>query len=266
VLGTEQFSGTVIMTIADLSRMEAEADVDETDIVDVTIGQTASIEVDALPDSVLRGEVTEIASSAYTLGRGTQEEVTNFKVKVAILDRVSSLRPGMSATVDIETASHQNVLYVPIQSVVMRTPASDPAEDREGENREEGAETEEASAGEEEASPDEQSRTAPEASAESTAAGEAAEQKETGSQQDDAPSAGDEEEELIQVVFVIKDDVAVMVPVETGISSDTDTEIVSGLEGEEMVVTGSYRALRDLRDGQKVKVENPDQGPEGERR
>lgn len=237
VLGTEQFSGTVIMTIADLSRMEAEADVDETDIVDVNISQPASIEVDALPDSVLKGEVTEIASSAYTLGRGTQEEVTNFKVKVAILDRVTTLRPGMSATVDIETASHQDVLYVPIQSVVLRAPESEKKEDREEE-----AETMETSAAEEETV--------------------------TVSQQDEEPSKGEEEEEekLIEVVFVVRDDIAVMVPVETGISSDTDTEIVSGLEGGEMVVTGSYRALRDLQDGQKVEVENPEQGPEGERR
>jgi HlyD family secretion protein len=238
VLGTEQFSGTVIMTIADLSRMEAEADVDETDIVDVNISQPASIEVDAMPDSVLEGEVTEIASSAYTLGRGTQEEVTNFKVKVAILDRVTTLRPGMSATVDIETASHQDVLYVPIQSVVLRAPESEKKEDRE-----EGVKTMETSAAEEETV--------------------------TASQQDEEPSKGEEEEEeekLIEVVFVVRDDIAVMVPVKTGISSDTDTEIVSGLEGGEMVVTGSYRALRDLRDGQKVEVENPEQGPEGERR
>jgi HlyD family secretion protein len=260
VLGTEQFSGTVIMTIADLSRMEAEADVDETDIVDVHIGQAASIEVDALPDSMLKGKVTEIASSAYTLGRGTQEEVTNFKVKVAILDRVSSLRPGMSATVDIETASHEDVLYIPIQSVVMRSPAS-----AEEEEKGEGGEDVETTAGEGEADPGDSTESAPQVTAESSGTGESGAEAE--SDPDEEPSGRDEKkEELIEVVFVVRDDVAVMVPVETGISSDTDTEIVSGLEGEEMVVTGSYRALRDLQDGQKVEVENPDQGPEGERR
>ena len=263
VLGTEQFSGTVIMTIADLSRMEAEADVDETDIVDVHIGQAANIEVDALPDSILKGEVTEIASSAFTLGRGTQEEVTNFKVKVAIRDRIFSLRPGMSATVDIETASHDNVLYVPIQSVVMRSPASAGEEDQkeEGENGE-------TAAGEEETDPGDSTESTPqEARAGSSGTGESGAEAEAGSDRDEEPSGGDrKKEELIEVVFVIRDDVAVMVPVETGISSDTDTEIVSGLEDEEMVVTGSYRALRDLQDGQKVEVETPDQGPEGERR
>ena len=262
VLGTEQFSGTVIMTIADLSKMEAEADVDETDIVDVAIGQAASIEVDALPDTVLKGEVTEIASSAYTLGRGTQEEVTNFKVKVAILDRATSLRPGMSATVDIETASHQDVLYVPIQSVVMRAP--EPPDEESSEEAEDAAE---AVDGEEDTLTSEQSEEAPETSAETTGTGEDGAGTELESEPDQAPAKGDQgKEELIEVVFVVKDDTAVMVPVKTGISSDTNTEIISGLEGEEMVVTGSYRALRDLRDGQKVKVENPDQGPEGERR
>jgi len=269
VLGTEQFSGTVIMTIADLSRMEAEADVDETDIIDVDLGQSASIEVDALPDSVLQGEVTEIASSAYTLGRGTQEEVTNFKVKVAILDRVTSLRPGMSATVDIETASHQDVLYVPIQSVVMRAPESDQEEDQE-------EETEAAEPSDEKAqktASEEGSKGSQETAAESAGSGEdteetgtASEQGQSSAEQDETPSDQGREEELIEVVFVVRDDVAVMVPVETGISSDTDTEIVSGLEPDELVVTGSYRALRDLRDGQKVDVKNSDQEPEGERR
>ena len=262
VLGTEQFSGTVIMSIADLSRMEAEADVDETDIVDVNIGQPASIEVDALPDSVLKGEVTEIASSAYTLGRGTQEEVTNFKVKVAILDRVSSLRPGMSATVDIETASHEGVFYVPIQSVVMRTPKS-PDE----ESPKEGTDTTEPSAGEEDTPADDQPEGSSETSAETAGTEDDAAKTESESEPDQTPAKGDEEkEELIEVVFVVKDGAATMVPVKTGISSDTDTEIVSGLEGEEMVVTGSYRALRDLQDEQKVEVENPDQEPDGERR
>ncbi len=232
VLGTEQFSGTVIMTIADLSRMEVETDVDETDIVDVQLGQPAKIEVDALPDTAFQGEITEIANTAFTLGRGTQEEVTNFKVKVAILDDVASLRPGMSATVDIETASHKDVLYVPIQSVVLRAPKKE-----EGEKEDQKGKEEEAGI---------------EATASEKQASSAQEETESDSmeRQDE-----DEEEELIEVVFVVQDDEAKMVPIKTGITSDTDSEIVSGLEGGEMVVTGSYRALRDLRDGQKVKVE-----------
>ncbi len=259
VLGTEQFSGTVIMTIADLSRMEAEADVDETDIVEVAIGQPASIEVDALPDSLLRGEVTEIASSAFTQGRGTQEEVTNFKVKVAILERVMSLRPGMSATVDIETAAHEDVWSVPIQCVVMRSPEPpEEEEEKKADAPEESDEEAEAKAKTEPRSAD-SLETSREMVNDSVTADEASGKAEQEEQ-------GEEPEELIEVVFVVKDGAVVMVPVETGISSDTETEIISGLEGEELVVTGSYRALRDLRDGQKVKIESPDQEPSGERR
>ena len=259
VLGTEQFSGTVIMTIADLSRMEAEADVDETDIVEVAIGQSASIEVDALPDSLLRGEVTEIASSAFTMGRGTQEEVTNFKVKVAIVERVTSLRPGMSATVDIETAAHEDVWSVPIQCVVMRSPEPpEEEEEKKADAPEESDEEAEAKAKTEPRSAD-SLETSRETVNDSVTADEASGKAEQEEQ-------GEEPEELIEVIFVVKDGAVVMVPVETGISSDTETEIISGLEGEELVVTGSYRALRDLRDGQKVKIESPDQEPSGERR
>jgi HlyD family secretion protein len=255
VLGTEQFSGTVIMTIADLSRMEAEADVDETDIVDVAVGQPAHIEVDALPDTVLSGQVTEIASSAYTLGRGTQEEVTNFKVKVAILDRISSLRPGMSATVDVETASHENVLYVPIQSVVMRNPKSED-EEQEGE----GKGNQEASAG------DEDERSADTSDFSEDVASDSAKDQVSSEQIEDRGGKDKDEEKLIEVIFVVEDETAVMVPVETGISSDTDTEIVSGLDDDQLVVTGSYRVLRDLRDGQRVKVESSGAEPGPERR
>ena len=232
VLGTEQFSGTVIMTVADLSRMEVEADVDETDIVDVCIGQPAEIEVDALPDTMLQGEVTEIANTAFTLGRGTQEQVTNFKVKVAVLDDVSSLKPGMSATVDIEAAFRENVLHVPIQCVVMRAPKSE--EQEEGEEVE-GAEGER-----------EKEAKAPGPQREgSTADGMGSEDRR------------EEKKELIEVIFVVEDGTAKMVPIKRGIGSDTDTEIISGLEGDDLVITGSYRALRDLRDGQKVKVKKP---------
>jgi len=245
VLGTEQFSGTVIMTIADLSRMEVETDVDETDIVDVQVGQPAKIEVDALPDTVLQGNVTEIANTAFTLGRGTQEEVTNFKVKVAVLDDMPSLRPGMSATVDVETASHEDVLYVPIQCVVMRSPKQ---EEGEGQKSDE-EKTDQAA--EEEASEE------PEETAQETEGAADEGDSVKGAAKPGPKKEGQGKEELIEVVFVVEDETAKMVPVKTGISSDTNTEILSGLQGGENVVTGSYRALRDLQDGQKVKTEKP---------
>lgn len=136
VLGTQQFQGTNVMTIADLSRMEARVDVDENDVVLITLGDTARIEVDAYPDKKLTGVIYEIAKTATTKGLGTQQEVTNFQVKIRILDKNMELLPGMSVTVDIETETHRNVLSVPIQSVTTRLPKEEKKEGEEGEEGE----------------------------------------------------------------------------------------------------------------------------------
>ena len=122
VLGTAQFQGTDVMTVADLSRMEARVDVSENDVILVHLGDTARISVDALPDRKVNAVVYEIANSAKSKGAGTQEEVTNFEVKMRITDKDVPLRPGMSMTADIETQTKQNVLSVPIQSVTTRMP------------------------------------------------------------------------------------------------------------------------------------------------
>ena len=122
VTGTMNAPGTVIMTISDLSSMEVEIEIDETDIVDVEIGQHAEIEVEALVDTLLRGTVTEVGNSGITSMAGTQEEVTNFLVTVLVNDTHEALRPGMTATVEIITAEHVDALNVPIQAIVSRTP------------------------------------------------------------------------------------------------------------------------------------------------
>ncbi|TAK67596.1 MAG: efflux RND transporter periplasmic adaptor subunit, partial [Bacteroidetes bacterium] len=121
VLGTSQFQGTNVMTVADLSRMEARVEVGENDVVLISLGDTARIEVDAMSNRKLNGVVYEIANSATTKGLGTQEEVTNFQVKIRILDKDAGLRPGMSMTATIETETKANVLAVPIQSVTARS-------------------------------------------------------------------------------------------------------------------------------------------------
>lgn len=125
VLGTAQFQGTDVMTIADLSRMEGQVDVSENDVVMVTIGDTARISVDAFSDRKINAVVYEIANTAKTKGSGTQEEVTNFTVKMRVLDKDVNLRPGMSMTADVETETHTNVLSVPIQSVTTRVPKAE---------------------------------------------------------------------------------------------------------------------------------------------
>jgi HlyD family secretion protein len=195
VLGA-QFQEDVIMVVADLTRIEAQVDVDETDVVDVKPGQEAEIEVDALPDTVLHGQVKEISNTATTTGYGTQEEVTNFKVKITLLHPHPSLRPGMSATVDIITAHHPDSLSVPIQAVVMRPPLKEEKDD----------------------------------------------------------SLSSKKANPVEVVFVVEDGVAHQRQIKTGISSETDMEILEGLKEGDKVVTGGYRELRNLKDGDKVKI------------
>ncbi|MBX7043413.1 MAG: efflux RND transporter periplasmic adaptor subunit [Ignavibacteria bacterium] len=120
VLGTISNQGSVIMTISDLSKMECQVEVGETDVTLVNLGDTAKIEIDAFPDKVFTGYVYEIANTATSKGTGTQEEVVNFIVKIRIIDSATELRPGMSCTVDIVVDRRDNVFAVPIQSVTVR--------------------------------------------------------------------------------------------------------------------------------------------------
>jgi HlyD family secretion protein len=116
-----QFQSDVILVIADLSEMEAQVDVDENDIVDIRNGQTAEIQVDALPGQVLSGIVREIGSSANSSGTGTADQKTEFEIKIAITEPLPTLRPGMTATADIVTRTNESTLSVPLQSVALRT-------------------------------------------------------------------------------------------------------------------------------------------------
>lgn len=123
VLGTSFTTGTEIMDIADMHSLEAQVDVDENDVILVAVGDTAVLSVDAFPNKKIKGIVYQIATSGTTTGAGTQDQVTNFLVKIRILDLSElDLKPGMSVTADIQTATHHDVLSVPIQSVTIRTP------------------------------------------------------------------------------------------------------------------------------------------------
>lgn len=116
------FSRDIIMTIADLNEMEVLVDVNENDVVDVSLGDTTEIEIDALQDTMFYGIVTEIAHSAQNSGVGSLDQVTNFKVQIRLLDPPEEIRPGMSAAVDIRSDVRNEVLFVPIQSITMRAP------------------------------------------------------------------------------------------------------------------------------------------------
>jgi len=116
------FSRDIIMTIADLNEMEVLVDVNENDVVDVSLGDTTEIEIDALQDTSFQGIVTEIAHSAQNTGQGSLDQVTNFQVQIRLLNPPKEIRPGMSAAVDIRSDVRNDVLFVPIQSITMRKP------------------------------------------------------------------------------------------------------------------------------------------------
>ncbi len=228
VLGTAQNAGTILMTIADLNRMEVLAEIDESEVVKVSLGDSADIELDAMEQRVFSGIVSEIANSATTRGRGTAEEATHFEVKVALLGDVSGLRPGMTATLDVATEKRLGALHVPIQCVTLRSRTEDPEARRLPARR---------------PGPREARADTPEAR-EATEVSSAASRSGPGN--------------LREVVFLIRDGIAHEIPVETGISSPTAIELTGGsvAEGDE-IVSGSYRALaRDLTDGHRVRVDN----------
>ena len=123
VVATGDFAGTEVMRVANLGSMEARIDVNENDVVSVDPGNKARVKVDAYPDAILNGTVRRIASTATVKNEGTQEEVTNFEVRIRIIDPKEQLRPGMSASVDIETQTVRKVIAVPLQSVTVRSRA-----------------------------------------------------------------------------------------------------------------------------------------------
>lgn len=135
VLGTSFNLGSQIMTISDLSKMECQVEVSETDVTLVKIGDTARIQIDAFPEKIFTGYVYEIANTATSKSTGTQEEVVNFIVKIRIINDGFDLRPGMSCTVDIEVNKKDNILTVPIQSVTAREDEmSDKKQETDNEN------------------------------------------------------------------------------------------------------------------------------------
>jgi HlyD family secretion protein len=219
MVGTMNNPGTVILSVADLRRMKVEAEVDETDVASVRLGQTATVKVDALPDTTLTGRVVEIANSPKISELGTQEQQTNFVVDVMIDTPPPTLRPGMTADVEIKTATKEGVLHVPIQAVVVRT-AEELAKAQKGaKGRRAGAGTARAA----------------------------------------EPAVSDpmKKNEEIKGVFVMVNGEAQFRRVRTGIASDTDLEVVGDVKPQEQVIIGPSKTLRSLKPGSKVKIEEP---------
>jgi len=222
VVGIQNAQGSTLMTIADMSVITAEVKVDETDIVNVRLGQPAEVAIDAIPKKIFHGTVTEIGNNAIIRSSGVStsqqtsasEEAKDFKVVVTVTDAPADLRPGLSTTAKITTAKRSNALALPIQALTLRS-----KEQIDAQNNPPGS-----------------VHAAPPAV------------KEVASKS--------KKEDDLQGVFVIRNKKATFVPVTTGITGTTDIEVLDGLKEGDEVVTGSYKVLRTLKPGSSVKVDN----------
>ena len=224
IVATGQFAGTEVMRVADLSRMQAVIDVNENDVPNVKIGDKANVKIDAYGDRKFKGVVQQIANTGKTTGAGTQEEVTNFEVKIRIDDHDVGLRPSLSCTADIETNMVKDAVAVPMQSVTIRTGDSNLSPEEIEKKKQKTAQRDKGD----------------------NSADYVNERQEKAMQKE-------EHEKIAKVVFLKKGNKAQMAKVTTGISDDTYMEIKSGVQPGDEVVAGSYSAIsRKLKDGAKL--------------
>ena len=224
VVATNQFAGTEVMRVADLSHMQAVVDVNENDVVNVKVNDKTKVTIDAYAERKFQGTVQQIANTGKTTGAGTQEEVTNFEVKIRIDDHDVNLRPGLSCTADVETSEVKNAMAVPMQSVTIRT-------------------------GDTNLSPEEIEKHKQKVAARDKGDNNA---EFTNDRQEKATQK-EEREKLSKVVFVKQGSKAKMVKVSTGIADDSYMEIKSGVNPGDEIISGSYSAIsRKLKDGAKV--------------
>jgi len=224
LVATGQFAGTEVMRVADLSHMEARVDVNENDVVNVKLGDKADVKIDAYGDRKFHGTVYQIANTGKTTGAGTQEEVTNFEVKVRIEDHDVTLKPGLSCTADIQTNEVKDVVAVPMQAVTIRT-------------------------GDTNLSPDEIEKKKQKIAQRDKGDNHA----EFVNERAEKATQKEEREKIAKVVFLKQGNTSRMAKVTTGISDDTYTEIKSGIQPGDEVISGSYSAIsRKLKDGARV--------------
>lgn len=227
VVGIQNAPGSTLMTLSNLSIITAELRVDETDIVNIKNGQSAEVTIDAIPNKTFQGTVTEIGDNAMIRSTGVatsqstagSQEAKDFKVVVTLSDPPPNLRPGLSTTAKITTATRNHVLAIPIQALTIRQPKDLVDPSKKDKNNVEAA---------------------------------APEIKQTDN---------DKDKKDIQGVFVIENNKAKFVPVETGVAGTTDIEVLKGLNPGDSIVTGSYKVLRSLRNGARVKKEKIEEHP-----
>ena len=228
VVGTMNNAGTVLMTIADMSVIEAEVEVDETDIPNVQLGQLAKVTIDAVPDREFKGRVTEIGNSPTqntTTQNTGQRQATTFTVVVTIEDEVPDVRPGFTCTAEITTATRANVVSVPIQALTVREMLFDPAGKLVHEPPP--------------PPPSRFSRQPPPRPAPAE------------------PPPGHERKET-EGVFLLQSGRAVFAPVKIGVAGEQYFEVMTGLKAGDQVITGPFASVRELADGQEVRLQaNP---------
>jgi HlyD family secretion protein len=227
LVATGQFAGTEVMRVADLGHMEARVDVNENDVVNVKLGDKAEVKIDAYGDRKFNGNVYQIGNTGKTTGAGTQEEVTNFEVKIRIEDHDVVLKPALSCTADIHTNEVKDVVAVPMQAVTIRT-------------------------GESNLSPEEIEKKKQKVTQRDKGDNSA----EFVNERAEKAAQKEEREKLVKVVFLKKGNKAQIAKVTTGISDDTYTEIKSGIQAGDEVISGSYSAIsRKLKEGAKVALD-----------
>lgn len=231
VVGTMNNAGTVLLTVADMSNIQAEVEVDETDIPSVAIGQQAVVTIDAVPNRTFKGHVTEIGNSPIQTGTGTNTtttaQATNFKVVITIDEPVPDVRPGFTCTAEITTATRANVVAVPIQALTVR----DMLFDEKGTLVHEPPPLRQPSRF---GQPPPPPPPAPE------------------------PPPGQERRET-EGVFVIRDARVVFTPITVGIAGERYFEVLSGVAAGDQVVTGPFSSVRELADGEAVRTSQPPQ-------
>ena len=234
VAGTGSYGGAEVMRVADLTNMEVRVNINENDIINVKVGDKAKVAIDAFPARKFDAIVKEIGSAARVTGMNTQDEVTNFLVKIRILDKEVPLRPGMSANAEVETKTVENVVAVPIQSVTVRAKDSNKTIEEVSKGRELSAN-------------------------ENKGEGSAAAINDKQQKQADK----NDRENLQRVVFVKNGDTVKLTKVETGVQDTTHIEIKSGLKAGDEVVSGSFGVItRTLKDGTKVGLDKTKKSPD----